>query len=54
MPSTTSKQKFFMRIAAHDPEFAKKNDIDIKVAKDFYKADKKKEEDKKKKDKVKK
>jgi len=31
-----------MRIAAHDKEFARKNDIPQSVAKEFYEADKNK------------
>lgn len=43
MPSRSEKQRRFMNIAAHDEEFAKKNHIDPKVAKEFHDADKKKE-----------
>ena len=43
MPSTSAKQKRFMQAAAHNPEFAKKADISVKVAKEFVKADKKQE-----------
>ena len=43
MPSTSAKQKRFMQAAAHNPEFAKKADIPVKVAQDFVAADKKQE-----------
>ena len=43
MPSTSAKQARFMQAAAHNPEFAKKADIPVKVAKEFVKADKKQE-----------
>jgi len=43
MPSTSAKQKRFMQAAAHNPEFAKKADIPVKVAKEFVKANKKQE-----------
>lgn len=39
MPSTSAKQKRFMRIAAHDPKFAKAAGIDQTVAREFYRAD---------------
>jgi len=39
MPSTSPKQKRFMRIAAHDAAFAKQAGIDQSVARDFYRAD---------------
>jgi hypothetical protein len=39
VPSTSPKQKRFMRIAAHDPEFAAKAGIDQKVAREFNRAD---------------
>lgn len=39
MPSTTDKQKKFMRAAAEDPSFAKKSGIPQSVAKEFEKAD---------------
>lgn len=42
MPSTSEKQKRTMAAAAHNPDFAKKVGIPVKVAKDFNKADKKK------------
>ena len=40
MPSTSAKQRRFMQAAAHDPEFAKKAGISMKVAQDFNDADK--------------
>lgn len=40
MPSSTAKQARFMQIAAHNPAFAKKVGIPVKVAKEFNKADK--------------
>jgi hypothetical protein len=39
MPSVSEKQKRFMRIAAHDPGFAKKAGISQTVAREFYAAD---------------
>ena len=39
MPSVSKRQEKFMRIAAHDPEFAAKAGIDQKVAKEFNRAD---------------
>ena len=39
MPSTSEKQKRFMRASAHDPEFAKRNKIPQKVAREFVRAD---------------
>lgn len=39
MPSTSEKQKKFMRAVAHSPEFAKKVNVPQKVGKDFEKAD---------------
>lgn len=54
MPSKTAKQRFFMQIAAHDPEFAKKAGIDQSVAKEFHEADKKKEAEERSKQKQKK
>lgn len=39
MPSQSPKQARTMRAAAHDPAFAKKMGIPMKVAKDFVKAD---------------
>jgi len=41
MPSYSKKQARFMQAAAHNPEFAKKADIPVKVAKDYVAADKK-------------
>lgn len=43
MPSKTAKQKRTMAAAAHDPKFAKKVGIPVKVAKEFNRADKRKE-----------
>jgi hypothetical protein len=54
MPSKSAKQAFFMRIAAHDKDFADKAGIEQSVAKDFYEADKKKEAEEKPKQKQKK
>ena len=42
MPSKSPKQKRTMAAAAHDPKFAKKVGIPVKVAKEFNKADTKK------------
>jgi hypothetical protein len=42
MPSKTPKQKRTMAAAAHDPKFAKKMGIPVKVAKEFNKADQRK------------
>lgn len=39
MPSTSPAQAKFMRIAAHSPEFAKRNDISQAVAREFNAAD---------------
>jgi len=39
MPSVSKRQARFMRIAAHDPEFAAKAGIDQKVAREFNRAD---------------
>lgn len=39
MPSKTAKQKRTMAAAAHNPAFAKKMGIPVKVAKEFNKAD---------------
>jgi len=41
MPSHSAKQARFMQAAAHNPEFAKKADISVKVAQDYAAADKK-------------
>lgn len=40
MPSKTEKQKRTMAAAAHNPAFAKKVGIPVKVAKEFNQADK--------------
>jgi ribosome assembly protein YihI (activator of Der GTPase) len=40
MPSVSAKQARTMAAAAHDPKFAKKMKIPVKVAKEFNKADK--------------
>lgn len=40
MPSKTPKQARTMRAAAHDPAFARKVGIPVKVAKEFVAADK--------------
>lgn len=42
MPSKTKKQARTMAAAAHNPAFAKKVGIPVKVAKEFNKADQKK------------
>jgi len=42
MPSKSAKQARTMRAAAHDPEFRRKKDIPLKVAKEFVRADKRK------------
>jgi len=39
MPSKTRKQARLMAAAAHNPKFAKKVGVPMKVAKDFNKAD---------------
>jgi len=39
MPSVSAKQKRFMRIAAHDAEFAEEAGIDQSVAREFNRAD---------------
>jgi len=41
MPSKSPKQKKLMAAAAHNPQFAKKAGVPVKVAKEFAKADKK-------------
>lgn len=52
MPFKSAKQKKLMEIVAHDPEFAKKVDIDQKVAKKLIKEDEQaKSKDKQKDDK---
>jgi hypothetical protein len=40
MPSKTRKQARLMAAAAHDPKFAKKVGVPMKVAKEFNQADK--------------
>jgi hypothetical protein len=40
MPSKSTKQARFMAAAAHDPDFAERVGIPMKVAKEFNKADK--------------
>lgn len=40
MPSRSAKQARTMAAAAHNPEFAKKVGIPVKVAKEFNQADK--------------
>lgn len=40
MPSVSEKQKRTMAAAAHNPKFAKKVGIPVKVAKEFNAADK--------------
>lgn len=40
MPSVSAKQKRFMDAAAHNPAFAKKVGVPLKVAKEFSKASK--------------
>ena len=42
MPSTSEKQRRFMNLAAHNPEFAKKAGIPQSVAQEFNEADKQK------------
>lgn len=42
MPSKSEKQARFMRAAAHDKDFAKRNNIPQSVAKEFVKEDQKK------------
>lgn len=46
MPSKTPKQKRTMAAAAHNPAFAKKVGIPVKVAKEFNAADKRKSKSK--------
>ena len=41
MPSVSKKQHNFMVLACKDPEFAKANNIDQKVACEYVEADKK-------------
>lgn len=40
MPSRSQKQRRFMAAAAHDPGFAKRAGVPVKVAKEFNAADK--------------
>lgn len=40
MPSTSDKQRRMMAAAAHDPAFAAKVGVPVKVAKEFNQADK--------------
>ena len=40
MPSHSPKQARFMAAAAHNPEFAKKAGIPVRVAQEFNQADK--------------
>ena len=40
MPSTSDKQRRFMAMAAHNPEFAKKAGIPQSVAQEYNQADK--------------
>ena len=47
MPSTSDKQKKFMRAVAHSPEFAKKVGVSQDVGKEFEAADKAKDSKKK-------
>lgn len=42
MPSKSAKQAKLMRAAAHNPAFAKKVGVPMKVAKEFTAADKRK------------
>lgn len=42
MPSKSAKQRRTMAAAAHDPKFAKRVGIPVKVAKEFNRADQKK------------
>lgn len=46
MPSKSPAQARLMRAAAHDPAFAKKTGVPVKVAKEFVAADKKLKEPK--------
>ncbi len=41
MPSKSKQQARLMAAAAHDPEFAERVGVPMKVAKDYVKADKK-------------
>lgn len=42
MPSKSPEQRRLMQAAAHNPSFAKKAGIPVKVAKEFVAADKRK------------
>lgn len=42
MPSKTPKQARFMQAVAHNPKFAKKAGVPVKVGKEFAAADKRK------------
>jgi hypothetical protein len=42
-PSTSSAQKHLMAAAAHDPAFAKKAGVPVSVAKEFNRADQRKD-----------
>jgi hypothetical protein len=44
MPSVSKRQAKLMRAVAHDPEFADKVGIPQSVGKEFYQADKKRDE----------
>ncbi len=39
MPSKSAKQRKFMSAAAHNPAFARKAGVPVKVAKEFHAAD---------------
>ena len=39
MPSKSAKQRRFMQIAAHNPDFARKAGIAVSVAREFVRAD---------------
>jgi hypothetical protein len=47
MPSKSAAQEKLMRAAAHDPKFAKKVGVPVKVAKEYAAADKSKRKSKK-------
>lgn len=47
MPSKTPKQAKMMRAAAHNPAFAKKVGVPVKVAKEYTASDKRKRTGKK-------
>lgn len=48
MPSTSKRMRKFMAAAAHNPKFAAKAGIPVKVAKEFNSADKRKSTSKRK------